>query len=96
VAPLTHNSFEPILIRISLNCGTEDSYRRFHGYPKGLDAFDRVRSVMRTLAKLKVERGARTLIGISLIMDDRNLSDMAAAAAEIRGVVEAAGGGLTM
>jgi radical SAM protein with 4Fe4S-binding SPASM domain len=85
---------EPILIRISLNCGTEQTYRRFHGYPKGLNAFDRVRSVMRNLAKLKVDRGAQTLIGISLIMDDRNLSDMAAAAAEIRAVVESAGGGI--
>jgi len=85
---------EPILIRISLNCGTEETYRKFHGYPKGLDAFSRVRSVMRRLARLKVEQGANTLIGISLIMDERNLSDMDAAAAEIASVVQDAGGGI--
>jgi radical SAM protein with 4Fe4S-binding SPASM domain len=85
---------EPILIRISLNCGTEETYRRFHGYPKGLDAFERVRRVMRALAREKMERRARTLIGISLIMDERNLEDMQAAANEIEGVVQDAGGGI--
>jgi radical SAM protein with 4Fe4S-binding SPASM domain len=85
---------EPILIRISLNCGTEEAYRKFHGYPKGMDAFDRVKRVMRELARRKLERKARTLIGISLIMDERNLDDMEAAANEIAAVVDDAGGGI--
>lgn len=85
---------DPILIRISLNCGTEETYRKFHGYPRGWDYFDRVKENMRTLARRKLETGARTLIGISLIADERNMDDVVAAAHQIRDVVDEAGPGI--
>jgi sulfatase maturation enzyme AslB (radical SAM superfamily) len=85
---------DPILIRVSLNCGTEEAYRKFHGYPVGWDYFDRVRVKMRELARRKQERGARTLIGISLIVDERNIHDIVAAVQEIRAVVNDAGPGI--
>lgn len=85
---------DPILVRISLNCGTEEAYRKFHGYPKEWDYFDRVKKKMRELAKRKLERRARTLIGISLIGDERNMDDVIAAAQEIRAVVEEVGPGI--
>jgi sulfatase maturation enzyme AslB (radical SAM superfamily) len=85
---------DPILIRISLNCGTEEAYRKFHGYPRGWDYFDRVKKNMRDLARRKLERGARTLIGISLITDERNMDDTVAAAREIEAVVNDAGPGI--
>lgn len=85
---------DPILIRISLNCGTEETYRKFHGYPRGRDDFDRVRENMRTLAKRKLEMGARTLVGISLIADERNMHDVVAAAEEVRAVVDDVGPGI--
>jgi radical SAM protein with 4Fe4S-binding SPASM domain len=85
---------DPILIRISLNCGTEETYRKFHGYPRGWDSFDRVRKNMRDLARRKLELGARTLIGISLIADERNRHDIVAAVQEIRAVVEDSGPGI--
>lgn len=84
----------PILVRISLNCGTEENYRRFHGYPAGWDYFDRVRLKMRELARRKQERRAHTLIGISLIVDERNMDDLLAAAEEIRAVVDEVGPGI--
>jgi pyruvate-formate lyase-activating enzyme len=85
---------DPILIRISLNCGTEEVYSKFHGYPRDWDYFDRVKVNMRTLARRKLERGARTLIGISLITDERNMDDTVAAAREIRAVVDDVGPGI--
>jgi len=85
---------DPILIRISLNCGTEETYRKFHGYPRGWDYFDRVKENMRKLARRKLETGARTLIGISLIADERNMDDVVAAAHQIREVVDEAGPGI--
>jgi radical SAM protein with 4Fe4S-binding SPASM domain len=85
---------DPILIRISLNCGTEEAYRKFHGYPRGRDDFDRVRKNMRDLARRKLETGARTLVGISLIADERNMDDVVAAAHQIREVVDDVGPGI--
>ncbi|MEU6034128.1 radical SAM protein [Actinomadura sp. NPDC047616] len=85
---------DPILIRISLNCGTEEAYSKFHGYPRDWDYFERVKKNMRLLAKRKLERGARTLVGISLITDERNMEDTVAAAKEIRAVVDEAGPGI--
>lgn len=85
---------DPILIRISLNCGTEEAYRKFHGYPRGWDYFERVRKNMRDLARRKLELGARTLIGISLIADERNIPDVVAAAEQVRDVVNDVGPGI--
>ncbi|MPZ67625.1 MAG: radical SAM protein [Pseudonocardiaceae bacterium] len=85
---------DPTLIRVSLNCGTEQVYQKFHGYPRGWDYFERVKESMRTLARRKLETGARTLVGISLIADERNMQDIVAAAEEIRAVVDESGPGI--
>lgn len=85
---------DPTLIRVSLNCGTEEAYRKFHGYPRGWDYFDRVKKNMRDLARRKLQTGARTLVGISLIADERNLRDVVSAAEEIRAVVDESGPGI--
>jgi sulfatase maturation enzyme AslB (radical SAM superfamily) len=85
---------DPILIRVSLNCGTEEAYQRFHGYPKGWDYFSRVKIKLRELARRKLERKARTLVGISLIMDERNMGDVVSAVEEIRTIVGASGPGV--
>lgn len=49
---------------------------------------------MRYLARRKLETGARTLVGISLIADERNMQDVVAAAEQIRAVVDDAGPGI--
>lgn len=85
---------DPILIRISLNCGTAEAYSKFHGYPRHWDYFDRIKLKMRELVRKKLERKARTLVGISLIVDERNMDDVVAAAREIRAVVVDAGAGI--
>lgn len=85
---------EPVLIRISLNCGTENEYRRFHGYRKGLDYFERTKLTMRKLAQRKQERQVSTLVGFSLIIDERNTQDILETARLIRRVAEEAGGGV--
>ena len=77
---------EPILTRVSLNCGTEDVYRRFHGYPKDWDYFPRALRSIRLFGRRKLERKSRTLFGISLIVDERNLDDVVAATDYVRQV----------
>lgn len=66
----------------------------YSGDPRGWDYFDRVKRNMRDLARRKLETGARTLVGISLIADERNMEDVVAAAEEIRAVVDDAGPGI--
>lgn len=85
---------QPTLVRVSLNCGTEEAYRKFHGYPRGWDYFERVKHNMRELARRKLELGSRTLVGVSLIVDERNMDDIVAAVEEIRAVVDDAGPGI--
>ena len=84
---------EPVLVQVSLNCGTEDVYAKFHGYPKRWGYFGQVIEKIREMARLKVERHPRTLFGMSLIMDERNLDDTIAAAQLIASIVEEVGHG---
>jgi radical SAM protein with 4Fe4S-binding SPASM domain len=84
---------EPALVRVSLNCGTEETYRRFHGYARGLDWFKRCIENMRLMARHKLERRSRTLFGVSLIIDERNMNDATIAAKLIRDIAEEAGQG---
>lgn len=84
---------EPVLVRISLNCGTEEQYIKFHGYPKDWDYFPRVLNKTREFAKGKKESHCKTLFGISLIVDERNLDDIVAAAEIIKQIEEETGPG---
>ncbi len=84
---------EPILVRVSLNCGTEEQYARFHGYPIKWDYFQRCLDRISEMARLKVRHRPATLFGISLIVDERNLDDMVAAAHIIASVVHELGPG---
>lgn len=84
----------PTLVRISLNCGTEEAYRAFHGYARELDYFDRVTRNIVQLAQQKIARNAPTLVGVSLIADERNLDDLEVAAETVRRVAADAGGGI--
>jgi sulfatase maturation enzyme AslB (radical SAM superfamily) len=84
---------EPVLVRVSLNCGTEETYRKFHGYPKGWDYFDRVLVNMREYAQKKSMAKSKTLFGVSLIVDERNLDDVVAAADVIKEIAEKTGPG---
>lgn len=84
---------QPVVIRISLDCGTEAVYRRFHGYPEGWNYFARCLDNMRTLARRKLEKGIPTLFGVSLILDERNLGDAIVATKLIRSIVNEAGAG---
>lgn len=85
---------DPILVRISLNCGSEEAHRRFHGYPADSDYFERAVQKMRELARKKLERLARTLVGISLIVDERNMDDVVAAVEKVQAVVDEVGPGI--
>ncbi|MDY6904058.1 MAG: radical SAM protein [Thermodesulfobacteriota bacterium] len=85
---------EPVLIRISLNCGTENHHRNFHGYRKKDDFFEKVISNLYSLAKERALRNSKTLIGVSLIVDERNIDDIYCAAKHIVNAQKASSGGI--
>lgn len=87
---------EPILVRVSLNCGTNEGYARFHGFPKTWDYFERVIANIKKMNRLKVSLGKkhRTLFGISLIMDERNIEDFIIATQLISDIVKEDGRGI--
>lgn len=84
---------EPTLVRISLNCGTTRVYNKFHGLRVGADDFEQVVENLKKLAYLR-QSGVPTLIGVSLIADERNLDDLADAVGVIRDVVNEVGPGI--
>lgn len=68
-------NIEPVLVRISLNCGSVDTYNNFHGLPKSSDFFIRTIKNIEEFGKLKKVKNSKTLLGISLIIDERNFND---------------------
>ena len=85
---------EPILVRISLNCGTENHHRKFHGYSKTDNFFYKAISNLYNIAKERVMRNSKTLIGVSLIADERNIDDIIDAAKHIVKAHKESSGGI--
>ena len=87
---------EPTIVRVSLNCGTNDSYARFHGFPRTWNYFDRVIANIKKMNRLKVNLGNKhkTLFGISLIMDERNIEDFIIATQLISDITKEDGRGI--
>lgn len=66
----------PTLIRISLNCGNSKLYNDFHGCDKNIDSFGKVVSNIKLLSHNKKSSNNSFLLGISLIVDERNIDDL--------------------
>ena len=66
---------EPVLVRVSLNCGTENAYNKFHGLSKNNKSFYRVIANIEEFGIKKRMSNSKTLLGISLIVDERNIDD---------------------
>jgi len=84
---------EPVLIRVSLNSGSLEIHRGFHGYASSKDYFSGVMSNLRYFAKRKMETKSKTLFGISVIVDERNLQDTRNIANFMKSIVEENGVG---
>jgi radical SAM protein with 4Fe4S-binding SPASM domain len=85
---------EPEIIRVSLDCGTEKEYMRFHGYPPQMDYYYRAVNNIKEMNRRKAKGSYRTLFGISLIIDERNLKDIVDAARLIESIVDKDGKGI--
>lgn len=66
---------EPVLVRVSLNCGTANTYNKFHGLSKGNKSFFRTISNIEEFGRKKRLYQSKTLLGVSLVVDERNIDD---------------------
>lgn len=79
-------------IRVSLDAVSEQVHRDFHDYPVSRPFARRVLDGIEWLARLRAA-GSPTEVGISLVVDERNLDDLEATADHLGGVVERHGPG---
>jgi sulfatase maturation enzyme AslB (radical SAM superfamily) len=84
---------ELAFIRVSLDAVTEDVHQRHHGYRAGRPYGHIVLANLRELVERRRRRGAATEVGVSLVVDERNIDDLEPTAAFIRALCEDQGAG---
>ncbi|MDF5756216.1 radical SAM protein [Spongiactinospora sp. TRM90649] len=65
-----------VFVRVSLNAVTPEVHEVHHDYDKRRGYAERVLTNLRYLAETRVERGPGTLVGVSVVVDERNLADL--------------------
>ncbi|HET9895969.1 MAG TPA: radical SAM protein [Streptosporangiaceae bacterium] len=65
-----------VFIRVSLNAVTPEVHQRHHDYDPRRPYAERVLSNVEMLAELRAENRSRTLLGISVVVDERNVNDL--------------------
>lgn len=63
-------------IRVSLNAVTTEVHARYHDYDPRRGYADRVLRNLAELARLRGEQRSRTLVGVSVVVDEGNLADL--------------------
>jgi radical SAM protein with 4Fe4S-binding SPASM domain len=67
-----------VFVRVSLNSVTPDVHQRQHDYDPRLPYARRVVDGLRMLAEIRSQRRSRTLLGVSVVVDDSNIADLPA------------------
>ncbi|MBC6478984.1 MAG: radical SAM protein [Hormoscilla sp. GM7CHS1pb] len=84
---------EIVFIRVSLDAVTKSVHQIHHGYRPELNYVERVLSNLRELARRKSEINTSTIVGVSVVVDERNLHDLVPTALFIRQLCEEYGSG---
>jgi len=82
----------PKLVRVSLNCGTDEVYDLFH-QPLAKGALNRTLRTIETLARGSLNK-EETKIGVGVIMNEVNKGDLVETGKRIREIVDKTGGGI--
>jgi MoaA/NifB/PqqE/SkfB family radical SAM enzyme len=75
---------ELVFVRVSLNAVTKEIHELHHDYEPRRNYAERVIRNVRDLVRMKHELDARTMVGISVVVDERNLADVVPTAEFIR------------
>jgi len=62
-----------VFVRVSLDVADPAIHRSFHGYAEGRDFASKVLRNLSYLVQRKVALGSPTLVGVSIVVDERNL-----------------------
>lgn len=65
-----------VFIRVSLNAVTSQVHARYHDYDPRRDFGSRVLRNLAELARIRSERRSRTLVGVSVVVDEGNIGDL--------------------
>ena len=85
---------QPTLVRISLNCCDSEKYAEFHGIRKEWHYYDMVWDKIKEINIRKVNNENEMLFGISLIVDERNITDFTNTISHICNLIETYGKGI--
>ena len=83
----------PLLVRISLNAGTKETYNRFHHPCNPELAFETALSTIEKLAKGAIQNPSMS-IGVSVVINSINSRDLIEVAHRIKEIVNRTGGGI--
>ena len=83
----------PLLVRLSLNAGTNEVYNKMHDPLNSNGAFQRVLASIETLA-LGSLRNPNMSFGVSVVVNEINQDDLVNAALRVREIAEKTGGGI--
>jgi radical SAM protein with 4Fe4S-binding SPASM domain len=67
-----------VFVRVSLNSVSPDVHQRQHDYDSRLPYARRVVDNLDMLAEIRSQRRSRTLLGVSVVVDDSNIADLPA------------------
>jgi sulfatase maturation enzyme AslB (radical SAM superfamily) len=82
-----------VFIRVSLDAVTREVHQVHHGYRADRPYAERVLENLEQMVRRRRERGSTTMIGISVVVDERNLHDLVPTAHYIRRLCEEQGAG---
>ena len=84
---------QPLLVRVSLNCGTKSVYNEFHRPFDENGAYERCLKTIEYLAQGSLVN-PRMSVGIGVVINRINRNDLVEAAKRIREITEKTGGGI--
>ncbi len=84
----------PLLVRVSLNAGTKNTYNQFHNPLNSSGAFERTLNSISYLAQGSLEN-PDVNVGVAVVFNEVNSSDLVESAKRVREIVDKTGGGIT-
>ena len=73
-----------VFIRVSLDAATDKVHQVHHGYQARRGYAEKVKQGLALLLRRRIETGAKTLIGVSIVVDECNLGDLVPTAQYLR------------